>query len=161
MSTRHINIYDLKMRKNGIPYLVIKDKISLSSDECMCSPESIARFAVNHLGVNMLAEEYVYVLSFSTRLDIMGVFELSHGNIVSSVVDPRQVITRILISGAHSFCLLHNHPSGNPFPSNDDIKVTDAVENAAKLSNVNFLDHIIVGDGSYYSFMEKDGGVIL
>ena len=41
------------------------------------------------------------------------------------------------------------------------MKVTDAVENAAKLSNVNFLDHIIVGDGSYYSFMEKDGGVIL
>jgi len=72
------------------------------------------------------------------------------------VVYPRQIIDSALKSGAHSILLLHNHPNGNPEPSDEDITITKAVEIPARILNINIYDHIIVSWEKYYSFTENN-----
>jgi len=104
--------------------------------------------------LNRKAEEYVYLLAFSTNQKLLGVFELSHGNINSSIVDPRDIFIKLLLCGAAGFIVAHNHPSGNVAPSTCDISIADELVSASKIMKVNMLDFLVVGDG-YYSFSEN------
>jgi DNA repair protein RadC len=86
----------------------------------------------------------------------LGVNIVSVGTLSSSLVHPREVFKAAIIASAHSIILLHNHPSGDPSPSEDDIITTKRIEDAGQLIGINLLDHIIIGEGdNYYSFKEK------
>ena len=80
------------------------------------------------------------------------------GNINSSIVDPREVFKSALEKGARGVILLHNHPSGDPTPSKCDIDITRRLKDAGIILGINFIDHIIIGDGEYMSM--KEYGVI-
>ena len=62
---------------------------------------------------------------------------------------------RLCLCGASSFMLIHNHPSGECTPSNEDIQITKRLEECGKLMNIELIDHIIIGDG-YFSFKENE-----
>lgn len=79
---------------------------------------------------------------------------LTKGTINQSLVSARDVFSNALELSASSIVLLHNHPSGNPTPSEDDITTTNALYKAGELLNVTVLDHIIIGDRKYISFRE-------
>jgi DNA repair protein RadC len=81
------------------------------------------------------------------------VFELSHGNVNSSIVSVREMFQKALLANAVSIIVMHNHPSGDCKPSREDIKVTERMVEAGKLIGVEVLDHIIVGK-DYYSLKE-------
>lgn len=95
------------------------------------------------------------ILCLSTRLDILAYHELSRGSLDCSIVHPRDVFRTALLSHAASAVVAHNHPSGDPSPSPDDVALTLRLKNAGELIGVVLADHIIVGArGRYYSFKE-------
>jgi DNA repair protein RadC len=77
------------------------------------------------------------------------------GTVNHTPVYPREVVRRALALGASSLVLVHNHPSGNPEPSREDIEMTRQVQQAAAVMNIGLRDHVIVGNGRWLSFRDE------
>lgn len=101
--------------------------------------------------------EVVIALHLDTQNKIIGYHEVSRGGVAGSAVTPADVYRPVLLSGASKIILAHNHPSGNPTPSTEDIAITKRIKEAGDILSVRLLDHIIVGAG-YYSFL--DSGIL-
>jgi len=85
-----------------------------------------------------------------------GHYEVSRGSLTTSIVHPREVFKQAILRNAAAIFLLHNHPTGDPTPSEEDVMVTRRLVHAGEVLGIRVLDHIIVGeDGSYASFREK------
>lgn len=154
-----MKIYQFDLRLGGKyqhPKLVRKRSFEIEQGIQLNSPKGIYELAVNAFHLDTMAEEYVYCLCFDTAIkNILGIFEVSHGSVNSSIVNPREILIRALLCGVSSLILLHNHPSGIPDPSREDIKTTERVQRACQVIGVSLLDHVIVGkDGRYFSFGE-------
>lgn len=80
---------------------------------------------------------------------------LSWGSLNFSIVHPREVFAPAIKDAAESILLLHNHPSGDPTPSKEDIQVTKRLCDVGKMVGIEILDHVVVGSGSYVSFVEQ------
>ncbi len=81
---------------------------------------------------------------------------VSIGTVNASLVAPREVMKVAILSSAASIACIHNHPSGDPDPSNDDIQITDRIAECGELFGIGLIDHVIIsGDGSYQSFLGK------
>lgn len=72
-----------------------------------------------------------------------------------TTADVRSILREALLQRATQIALIHNHPSGNPHPSNDDQRLTELVRKAAQTMNIHLTDHVIVTDGSHYSFNDE------
>ena len=84
-------------------------------------------------------------------------FEIvSTGSLTSSIVHPREVYKGAILSNSASVIFMHNHPSGDPEPSIDDIEITKRLEKAGEILGINVLDHIIVASGGFYSFRQNN-----
>ena len=77
---------------------------------------------------------------------------VSTGSLTSSIVHPREVYKGAILSNAASVIFMHNHPSGDPEPSNDDLEITKRLEKAGEILGISVLDHIIVGPKRFFSF---------
>lgn len=119
------------------------------------SPEDVAIFARNFIHLHEQSEEYLYMICMNVKNVITSVFELSHGNVNSSIVGVREMFQKALLANAVSIIVMHNHPSGDPKPSREDVEVTKRMVEAGKIIGVEVLDHIIVGDTSFSSLKEK------
>ncbi len=91
----------------------------------------------------------------NSRNRVLRVAELSVGGMEASVVQPREVYRVALEEGATRVIVGHNHPSGDPEPSGDDIRITKALRLGGELLGVELLDHLIVGDGCYVSLRDR------
>lgn len=127
------------------------------TDKKINSPEKVAEVAINVLGLHEQAEESFYIFTLDTKNRINGIFEVSRGCLNSTIVHPREVFKRALLQNANSIMLVHNHPSGDPTPSREDMEITNRLIEAGNLLGIKVLDHIIIGDNesSYISFKEK------
>lgn len=123
-------------------------------DNMMNSPEKVVKLAKGFLRMHEETEEYMYMICLNTKLMMTGVFEISHGNVNSSIVGAREVFQKALLANAVSIILMHNHPSGDCKPSREDIKVTERLKEAGNILGVEVLDHIIIGK-EYCSLKEK------
>ena len=123
-------------------------------DKKMNSPEKAVALAKKFLRMHEETEEYMYMLCMNTKLEMTSVFEISHGNVNSSVVGTREVYQKALLANAVSIILLPNHPSGDCTPSREDIQVTKRLVDAGNILGVQLLDHIIIGEG-FCSLKEK------
>jgi DNA repair protein RadC len=119
------------------------------------SPSEVWKIATEILHLHEMSEEVFSIITLSTKNEVTGLFEVSRGTVDSSLVHPREVFKRALLSNASSILLLHNHPSGDPKPSPEDIRVTKRLKDAGELLGIQVLDHVIIGDG-YFSLKEKD-----
>ncbi|MDP4196894.1 MAG: DNA repair protein RadC [Bacteroidota bacterium] len=100
-------------------------------------------------------KEIFTVLWLNTNNKPVGFETVSVGNLNSSIVHPREVFRSAIVSSCANIILIHNHPSGNPEPSNEDIKVTEKLICAGKIIDINVFDHIIIAGGTYCSFVER------
>lgn len=80
---------------------------------------------------------------------------VSIGSLNQSIVHPREVFKTALLSNAAACLLIHQHPTGDPTPSSEDIAITRRLKEAGEIMGIKVLDHIIVGDGEYLSFVER------
>lgn len=84
----------------------------------------------------------------------IGLFELTHGSVNASQLGTREVFVRLCLLGASSFVVVHNHPSGDPSPSIDDNATTKRLKSAADIMGIPLVDHIIIGDSTFYSYAD-------
>ena len=118
------------------------------------SPEDAAIIGKGFMRMHEEPEEYMYMICMNTKNKIIGVFEISHGTVSSSIVGVREIFQKALLANATCILLLHNHPSGDPSPSREDIEVTRRITEAGKIIGIQVLDHIIIGE-QYVSLKEK------
>ena len=98
--------------------------------------------------------EKFLVMLLNTKNRIIRVAQVSEGSLTSAVVHPREVFSFAIIHHAACILVSHNHPSGDPYPSNEDRELTGKLEEAGTVLGIPLLDHIVIGDGKYYSFKE-------
>ena len=100
-------------------------------------------------------KEYFITLHLDAKNRICCIDEVSIGSLSQAVVHPREVFKTALLSSAAAIILLHNHPSGDPTPSREDIELTKRLKEAGEVIGIRVLDHIIIGD-NYVSFADQD-----
>ena len=100
-------------------------------------------------------KEYFKIILLDTKNNILKVSEISVGSLNSSIVHPREVFAEAIVNSSSSIILVHNHPSGEPEPSNEDIALTNRLAECGKIIGIKIIDHIIIGDGIFYSFKEE------
>lgn len=126
----------------------VKDKeISIKS------PNDAACVLMNSL--RYLKQEVFKVILLNTKNKIIAVEDVSQGSLNSSIVHPREVFNIAIRRSSAAVILVHNHPSGDPNPSQDDIRVTKRLIEVGHLVGIVVLDHIIIGDGIYVSLKEQ------
>lgn len=105
---------------------------------------------------NMDYCEVFAVIMLNRGNKVLGVNIVSIGGIDSTVVDPRKIFQVALLANASNLILCHNHPSGNMFPSEEDIRLTEKIKAAGVFLHIKVLDHLIVGgEDKYYSFADE------
>jgi DNA repair protein RadC len=98
--------------------------------------------------------EVFLLVCLSTKRKMLCVHEVSRGSLDSTVVHPREVFKAASLASAAAIVLAHNHPSGDPTPSTDDIRLTTRLVSAGEIMGIEVIDHIIIGHDSYFSFLE-------
>ena len=129
-------------------------KSRLSVRENFMSPDYTASYYMEDL--RSLKQEEVRAVFLNNRGRRIGEETVSRGSAQESLFPVREILSKALKSGAVNLILLHNHPGGDPAPSGADIEATTRIEQAARLSGIRLLDHIIIGDGVYFS-MRSEG----
>lgn len=100
-------------------------------------------------------QEQMKLLMLNAKARLVGETDISKGTVNASLVSPRELFIESLEKNAVSIILLHNHPSGDPSPSKNDILLTKRVKDAGNLIGIDLLDHIIIGNNCYVSFAEE------
>jgi DNA repair protein RadC len=122
-----------------------KIKISSPSDAALVLMEEMRYYK----------KEYFKIILLDTKNNIKKVSEISVGSLNSSIVHPREVFSEAVVNSASSIILVHNHPSGESEPSHEDVVLTNRLDECGKILGIKVLDHIIIGDGVFYSFKEE------
>jgi DNA repair protein RadC len=138
-----------ELGRRALRQQIFKDKID--------SPEAVYQLMAHQM--TSLRREALQVILLNTRHRLMRVETVSLGSVNESIADPREVFREAIIQGAFAIILVHNHPSGDPSPSEMDRTLTKRMAQVAELLRIRFLDHIIIGQASpdhrpYFSFKE-------
>lgn len=100
-------------------------------------------------------KEYFKVLFLNQSNQVLGYTLISEGGITETSVDVRVILQAALLTNSVALVLAHNHPSGNPRPSRQDMEITKQVKEAARLMRITVIDHLILTDAGYYSFSDE------
>lgn len=142
------------VRELTVSYRLRRIRRPVWPDERLTTPMAAAAVLTSILKHEPI--EVCGILCLAARLDILVYHELSRGTLDSAMVHPRDVFRTALLANSGSVVVAHNHPSGDPTPSPDDIVLTTRLKAAGELVGVPLADHIIVaGSGRYYSFREN------
>ena len=104
-------------------------------------------------------ESWVLFLTADNRLLCKEM--ITKGTLTSTLLDARTILRRALLNNAAAIILTHNHPSGNPAPSNSDIKMTSDIKEACHLMSITLIDHLIISTDSYFSFADNTETTII
>jgi len=132
---------------------MVKEASLLYKDRTIRSPEDGYNLFKQFLGE--LDREYFVIICLNVK-NIPTHISVAHiGSLNSSIVHPREVMKTCVLSNAASVIFCHNHPSGQPEPSPEDIDVTKRLVEAGKILGIDVLDHLIIGDDRFISLKEK------
>lgn len=127
--------------------LQIEDRIVIRS------PEDVSRFMMEEM--RFLTQEHFVALYLNTKNHVIHKKTIFIGSLNASIVHPREIYKEAFRHSAASIICLHNHPSGDPAPSREDIEVTKRLVESGKVIGIELLDHIIIGDQKFTSLKEK------
>ena len=129
-------------------------QISCISDTvCFTDPKTIAQYYMEDLRHEK--QEHMKLLMLNSKAKLLGETTISKGTVNASLVTPRELFIEALQKNAVSIIILHNHPSGDPSPSREDMLTTKRIQDAGALIGIELLDHIIIGNNCYISFREE------
>jgi DNA repair protein RadC len=117
------------------------------------SPQDAAELLLDEM--RFLHKEHFVCIFLNTKNHLIAKETMSIGTLNASIVHPREVYRAAIERGAASIICLHNHPSGDPTPSREDIDLTVRLDEAGKLLGIDLLDHIVIGDSRWISFKEE------
>ena len=126
---------------------VIKEKIILNTSDAI----------YQYMKYQLLGkkQEYFYCLYVNAKKELIERKLLFMGTVNRSVVHPREVFKHAYLCSASGIVCIHNHPSGDVLPSNEDIRLTNSLVELGSMNGIPIIDHIIIGDHNYYSFYEE------
>lgn len=128
-------------------------KASIDKGEIFSEPELIARYYMEDM--RHLQREEIILVMMNSKSQIIKDEVISRGTVNSSILSPREVFLQALKYNAVHIVLLHNHPSGDPTPSKEDLLMTARIAEAGKLIGILLMDHLIIGDNKYISLKER------
>ena len=99
-------------------------------------------------------QEHFYTVLLNTKNKIISIQKISTGILDASIIHPREIFKSAIRNSASRIVLVHNHPSGDPEPSEEDIDITKKLIESGELIGIEILDHVIIGDGTYWSWLE-------
>jgi DNA repair protein RadC len=142
----------------GTPYQVAGCRVQLVREgpamlASGATPVAIADLVRAHLG-DTDREQFVAVL-LNVRLKVLAINTVSVGTLSQSLVHPREVFKPAILAGAHAVIVAHNHPSGDPEPSVEDMQITRRLAAAGTLLGIEVVDHVIVAEDSHVSLRER------
>ncbi|MBT6327617.1 MAG: DNA repair protein RadC, partial [Candidatus Thioglobus sp.] len=130
----------------------------LSKGDAFTKPDQIAQYLHLNIG-NLNRETFVVLLLDQKHRLIEKVITLFTGTLNQASIHPREVVKTVLEKNASAVILAHNHPSGDPAPSQADIDITQRIKEALALIDVRVLDHVIIGDGGRFESLAQSGNV--
>lgn len=157
LQLQHMKESDTKQvpskRVNIVSLKLVKEKSLLYKDRSIRSPEDGYNLLKQFLGD--VDREYFIVICLDTKNQPTSINVCHIGSLNASLVHPREVMKPAILSNAASILVGHNHPSGIPNPSQEDINVTHRLNEAGKVIGIELLDHIVMGDDDFVSLKDK------
>lgn len=147
---KRVNFYSVRLVKESGKLYDIEEPL-----KNIVSPSSAFTIINELLDMENMTKEHFVILTLGTKNNILGCHIVHVGALNSSIVHPREVFQLALLNNAATIMCFHNHPSGDSFPSREDINVTKRLKEAGLIIGINLLDHIIVGRGEFTSLKEK------
>ena len=126
---------------------------SVTNEFKVSSPKDISKLLINEM--NNLNQEVLKLILLNTKNTVIGVKDVFKGSLNSSIVHPREIFREAVQRGSANIIICHNHPSGDPTPSKEDINITLRIKQCGDLMGIGLLDHIIIGNNNYISLKEK------
>ena len=117
------------------------------------TPEDAARLLLPLM--RYLDREHFRAVLLNTKHEVMAVVQVAVGNLDSAPIHPREVFKEAVRRSAAAVIVAHNHPSGNPEPSGDDLAITERLRAAGRIVGIDVLDHLIIGNGTFVSLRER------
>ena len=117
------------------------------------NPEDISRLLMDDM--RFQKKEIFSILLLNTKHEVLGIEQISVGSLNASIVHPREVFVAAIKKSCSAIVLAHNHPSGDPAPSKEDIQITKRLIEAGSIIGIRVLDHVIIGDNAYTSLREQ------
>ena len=117
------------------------------------SPNDIARLVMKEMV--FLKQEVLKLIMLDTKNNVIGIKDVFKGSLNSSIVHPREIFKEALKKSSASIIICHNHPSGDPTPSKEDINITIRLKECGKIIGIDLLDHLIIGKNKYISLKQK------
>lgn len=151
-----INLMDVRLDQQKRPYAV-HETIREYGDESIVkinNPGNAVMLLNEVFYMKDLAEEHIYLIMIAANNQTLAFAEVARGFISKAYVGMREIMQRALLCNAAKIMIAHNHPSGDPEPSNADIDITQKLFDVCQLMEVEFCDHIIIGGDNYFSFRE-------
>lgn len=118
------------------------------------TPETVADYYMEQM--RHLEKEKIILLLLDNKLHLIEEYMISLGTVNASLLSTREVFIQALRTRAAKMILLHNHPSGDPHPSKEDITITQTMKEAGELMDIPLIDHIILGDGCFISLKKEE-----
>lgn len=148
--------YRMEFDSNKLPSLV-KDSEYTTMQTKISTQEKLYELLRETVHIDKLCEEHVYLVCPTYALTPpVCIFEISHGTVNASLISPREIIQRVLMCGGRTFFIIHNHPSGNLNPSEEDIEACKRLKSVAEIMGLALADFMITGNSAYYSFLEEE-----
>ncbi len=147
---------DYKEPKKYIPIYqvtLVRDGSVKTNDKNLTTPRQAFEILKDYFGDT--DREHFVIILLNTKNKIIGINTVSIGSLSASIVHPRELFKSAMLCNAASVVLSHNHPSGDPAPSQEDLEITRRLIDAGKVLGIDIRDHIIVGDDIFFSFREK------
>lgn len=139
---------------------ITKQKLLLVKEEYfkynqkICSTIDLVNFIKDELKISNEPQEVIYLLSLNNKNQLVSFVELARGGFNMCNVSQCEIFKNVLLSNSNRFILVHNHPSGDPTPSENDINITKQILRSSELLEIDFLDHLVIGDNEYQSCMK-------
>ena len=141
-------------RLNVVKLQMLKEKTFPYKTNVIKSPLNAMELLQEFIGKE--DREHFVLICLDTKNKIAALNTVSIGSLNSAIVSPREIFKTAILANSASIIIGHNHPSGSPTPSPEDIAVTERIKEAGTLLGIELLDHVIVGDeGNYLSMKEK------
>src|SRR5580700_6577737 len=140
-----VPVYTVRLERTG--------DITVRETGPVKKPADIATLVRKHLGD--ADREHLVCVMLDTKHSIIGISTVSIGILDSALVHPREVFKLAILASCAGIILAHNHPSGDPSPSQEDRRVTDRMVEAGKILGIDVLDHVIIGGERFCSMKEK------
>jgi DNA repair protein RadC len=147
----------IRVRELTVKYTV--KKLETIEPTLIASPITTPRTAASLLMPKLQDEpsEVFAILCLDLKFRLIAYHEVSRGTLDTTCAHPREVFRAALLTNAAAVIVAHNHPSGDPQPSAQDRQMTHRLREAGEVLGIPVHDHIIVGDGKYFSFREESG----